>query len=349
MFRRGKETGTNAQPIRKKIVPGALGVGKVEMIFKEKPKRKSKIIAIILYTTFFSLVYFSFGWSREYLKEKQLIPTVRAVFKILDSWKLDYLTEKKTDLSYFTVPDSKGSIERTESGAKISSPDLIDTMFAQGYLHAVDRLFQMEVYRRASQGRLSELFGNQTIDHDKFSRIMQFSKVAKLNIDHLDKSTYRALEAYVNGINSYLTSESNLAFPLDFQLSHGLFSTVTLEKWTVHDSLSIFYLMSYEWSGAGWEDQLLRYLGNILTTEAAVDSLLNGNSSPHKRVNLESTDINMVSGFMGTTIAIGSKFLPESETSLLTSDFYSTVRDQHIDINFVSLTSLEPSPRILVL
>ena len=70
-----------------------------------------------------------------------------------------------------------------------------DLFFAQGYVHAQDRFFQMEMGRRAGHGRLSELLGESTLEFDRLSRTIGFGRIAASFEKNCSPETLRALEA----------------------------------------------------------------------------------------------------------------------------------------------------------
>jgi acyl-homoserine lactone acylase PvdQ len=327
---------TARKPLRRKVVPGALGIGKVEMIFKEKPKKRNKLLAYILYSIFISSIYFSFGWSRELLKEKQLIPSVRWMISTIDSIKLNYLTEIKTETKTFSPPFSSATIERKEDRITISSHSLHDLFYSQGYMHAVDRLYQMEIYRRASTGCLSEVFGNKTLYFDKFAKVMNFRYLAEQDYIYLDDSLKDLLSSYVKGINSYLESESFLSLPIDFQISSGFLQIGKKpSEWTIIDTLTITRMLFYEWSPGSWEDQLMTFLSEKQIGKSHSEMILKrkdiDNDEQQKLFKklqdslLKGSNITYyLSSLTGTTIAVGKRF-SSSSSSLFATDFLSTV------------------------
>jgi penicillin amidase len=88
--------------------------------------------------------------------------------------------------------------------------DLFD---AFGYVHAQDRLFQMEVLRRLADGRLSEVFGEKALQSDKFFRMLSFREQAKLTLATVYKDPnapfVKAAKAYLKGINQYIKVGKN--------------------------------------------------------------------------------------------------------------------------------------------
>ena len=79
-----------------------------------------------------------------------------------------------------------------------------DIFFALGFTHAQDRLWQMTLLRRAAQGRLSELFGKDTINTDILFRELGIYSSSKKSLEIQDSDTISALVAYSNGINEYI-------------------------------------------------------------------------------------------------------------------------------------------------
>src|SRR5215813_3764522 len=72
-----------------------------------------------------------------------------------------------------------------------------DLFMAQGYVHAQDRLWQMELQRRTGYGQLSELFGPIALDTDRFLRVLGFRRVVQREVELLEGDARVAIEAYV--------------------------------------------------------------------------------------------------------------------------------------------------------
>ncbi len=129
-----------------------------------------------------------------------------------------------------------------------------DMLFAQGYLHAQERLWQLELFRRVGQGRLSEVFGETMIDTDKFLRTLGIWQAAAANLAQLNAEQSKLLDAYVAGVNHWISSHAG-SLPPEF---------VTLrikpEPWTPQHSLAIEKIMSWD---------LALYSGAVELTRAA--------------------------------------------------------------------------------
>jgi penicillin amidase len=79
-----------------------------------------------------------------------------------------------------------------------------DLFFTQGHVHATHRLWQMEMFRRVLQGRLSEIFGQTTLDTDRFLRTIGLEEAAEAGTPSPDTPIYRQTERYSQGVNAAL-------------------------------------------------------------------------------------------------------------------------------------------------
>ncbi len=118
-----------------------------------------------------------------------------------------------------------------------------DLFFAQGYVTAQDRLFQMERNRRIAAGRLSEIFGKSTLETDVFLRTIGLRRAAEAEAATLDSETSAMLQAYADGVNAFVDSHRD-RLPLEFDLLG--FSP---ERWTPVDSLAWGKVMAWDLGG----------------------------------------------------------------------------------------------------
>jgi penicillin amidase len=86
----------------------------------------------------------------------------------------------------------------------IYAENMEDLVFAQGYVHAQDRFWQMEFWRRIGSGRLSELFGEAVLGVDIYIRTVDFRGLAEEEYEIMDEETKRYLDAYSAGVNAYI-------------------------------------------------------------------------------------------------------------------------------------------------
>ena len=131
-----------------------------------------------------------------------------------------------------------------------------DAMTVLGYVHAQDRLWQMELMKRIAPGRLSELFGTKALANDTFFAGIGIEENSEKAIAQLDKNseTYKLAMAYVDGINQYI---ENGKTPIEFQLVG-----VKKEKYTLKDVYNIFGFMSFSFAMAQKTDPLLTDIRN---------------------------------------------------------------------------------------
>ncbi len=103
------------------------------------------------------------------------------------------------------LPGLAGSAEvvRDEHGIpQVYADTTDDLMRAQGYVHAQERFYEMDVRRHVTAGRLSELFGETGLETDKFIRTLGWRRVAERELALVDPATRRGLQAYAEGVNA---------------------------------------------------------------------------------------------------------------------------------------------------
>lgn len=126
-----------------------------------------------------------------------------------------------------------------------------DAYFAQGYVHAQDRLWQMEFNRRLAAGRLSEVLGESTINTDRLVRTLGLHRAAERELEALPLEVRAELDAYADGVNAFIASHRN-HLPLEFQLLG-----FAPEPWASTDSLAWAKVMALGLDG-NWENELER-------------------------------------------------------------------------------------------
>lgn len=133
----------------------------------------------------------------------------------------------------------------------INAQNQKDAYIALGYVHAQERLWQMELIRRIAPGRLSEIFGKDLLKTDVFFSGLGIEEAAEKTIKNLDKTTqtYQLTEAYLQGINQYLEEGKT---PLEFSLVG-----IKKEKYTIKDIYNVFGYMSFSFAVAHKTDPLL--------------------------------------------------------------------------------------------
>ena len=125
-----------------------------------------------------------------------------------------------------------------------------DGWFAMGYVHAQDRLWQMEFQRRVAEGRLAEFLGGKAYDFDLLMRTIGIARMAERIVAHLDADTRANLEAYAAGVNAFLATEPVL--PVEFQVF-----SIQPERWKPADTMGWLLVMGWDLS-ANWRIELAR-------------------------------------------------------------------------------------------
>lgn len=123
-----------------------------------------------------------------------------------------------------------------------------DAYFAVGYVHAQDRLWQMELTRRAGLGTLAAVLGEPALPIDKMFRTLGVGDMSRRSASVLDAPTRTALESYAAGVNAFIASHKG-AFPIEFDVLG-----IEPEPWTIEHSLLISRLMAWELNYSRWVD-----------------------------------------------------------------------------------------------
>ncbi|MFP4346568.1 MAG: penicillin acylase family protein [Anaerolineales bacterium] len=124
-----------------------------------------------------------------------------------------------------------------------------DLLLGQGYVHAQERLFQMDFNRRAASGRLAEVVGERALPMDRWMRTLTLRRVAETEVGRLSPATRKALEAYAAGVNAFIARGP---LPVEFTLLR-----YRPEPWSATDTLCWIKMMAWE-LGVNWESELLR-------------------------------------------------------------------------------------------
>jgi penicillin amidase len=135
------------------------------------------------------------------------------------------------------------TVTRDEHGVpSIHASTLDDLLFAQGYITASDRLFQMDALRRHGAGELAELLGSSLVSHDRQQRYLQLRASADRAISVLPPDQLHQLQIYANGVNAFITTHTNPnTLPVEFHLLH-----YTPRPWLPRDSLLISLVMAQD-------------------------------------------------------------------------------------------------------
>lgn len=173
------------------------------------------------------------------------------------------------------LPDYSGEVESKNIGNTIevyrdslAVPYIFantdeDAAYALGYLHAQERLFQMDIQRRAGQGRLAEVLGRKALPFDEMFLTMGIERIAQEIWNQEKPETKRILSAYSNGINDFIDKNAN-RLSIEFDVLNYV-----PEKWKPFHSLIMVRLMAWELNIAWWEDLTFTHIAQLIGKEKA--------------------------------------------------------------------------------
>ena len=141
-----------------------------------------------------------------------------------------------------------------------------DLLFAQGFVHAQDRLWQMEMNRSLAKGTVSRLTGSSGVEIDKYFRTLGLHRIAKGYLRNADEITRNTLEAYAAGVNAFIGRGK---LPLEYRLLG-----VTPEPWLPEDTLAIGNLLGHNMA-INYGSEIMRAgIIGLLGEQAAADLML---------------------------------------------------------------------------
>src|SRR4051812_1160547 len=145
------------------------------------------------------------------------------------------------------------TVRRDERGIPyIEATNDDDLYFAQGYITATDRLWQMDLLRRNVRGELAEIFGESVLAEDQRHRTFGTSQVVEETAKHLPPNLNQALTAYANGVNAFIDSLDDKTIPVEFRLLQ-----YKPRHWTPADSLCVGKLLA-EYLSNSWPLDIMR-------------------------------------------------------------------------------------------
>jgi len=194
----------------------------------EGPKRKRRFLRIL-------------GWSLATLLVLALVAGGLGVWTVVRSWP-------KTDGSLEAAGLAQPvTVQRDASGIPaITAENAHDLFFAQGFVHAQDRFWEMDFRRHVTSGRLSELFGESQVGTDSFLRSLGWHEIAQQEVDALPADTRVYYEAYADGVNAYLQQRSGAGLSLEYAVLGLQNSGYEPEPWEPADSVAWLKAMAWD-------------------------------------------------------------------------------------------------------
>ncbi len=147
-----------------------------------------------------------------------------------------------------------------------------DLFYAQGFVQAQDRFYEMDIRRHITAGRLAEMLGEDALETDKFIRTMGWRRVAEEELSLLDPATLTYLEAFSDGVNAYIESHSPSQMSLEYSVLalNGL--DYAPEEWSPADSVAWLKAMAWDLRG-NMEDEISRAILAGRHSESDIDEL----------------------------------------------------------------------------
>lgn len=173
------------------------------------------------------------------------------------------------------VPGLHGAVTVRRDGSgvpQIYADDPHDLFLAQGFVHAQDRFWEMDVRRHITSGSLAELFGESQVETDTLIRTMGWRRVAEQEVALLDPASRANLDAYAVGVNAYLADHQGADLSVEYPLLSLGGLSYTPAPWTPADSVS--WLKAMAWNlNATLSDQVRHALLAATLTDRQVESL----------------------------------------------------------------------------
>src|SRR6188768_1653249 len=128
----------------------------------------------------------------------------------------------------------------------ISARNTDDLFFAQGYVHAQDRFWEMDFRRHVTSGRVSELFGESQLATDKFLRTLGWREIAEQEVEALDAEVRGYYDAYADGVNAYLADHRGPDASFEYAVLGLQNPGYEIEPWTPADSVAWLKAMAWD-------------------------------------------------------------------------------------------------------
>jgi acyl-homoserine lactone acylase PvdQ len=225
-------------------VAGYGNIGQVHIRYKPKPPPKSKY-GVFIFLFCLSLFLFSYSWTDPWRRYVFAVGPLRCAVKYFDKLRYYILEPSPAQLANFSVSHD------TFGNPFIEGPTLADAIFGQGYVHAKEHLFQMDLLRQRAFGNGSQYEGESRLIADLFVRAFDISGQAAVDLLAQDMEELSILQHYADGVNSYLAESHQL--PLEY----AVLGVSVVEEWQPLHSLGLLRYFAFQLSDS-WETELSR-------------------------------------------------------------------------------------------
>jgi penicillin amidase len=176
------------------------------------------------------------------------------------------------EISVVGLQDRVEVLRNGQGIPQIYADNATDLFFAQGFVQAQDRFYEMDFRRHLTAGRLAELVGEDAVETDEFVRTLGWRDVARRELDGLRPDTQRYLEAYSDGVNAYIEDKSAGELSLEYTMLSVTGPDYAPEPWTPVDSLAWLKAMAWDLRG-NMDDEIDRVLATQDLSAAEVEEL----------------------------------------------------------------------------
>lgn len=176
------------------------------------------------------------------------------------------------------------SVRRDSMGvAYLKADSDIDVYFAMGYVHAQDRLWQLELQRRICQGTLAEVLGRSALEQDIWVRTLGVYEAASKSVEYLSPAAIASLEAYAAGINEWI--RTNKKFPIEFTILG-----IEPQLWTKEDSLAWIKIFALTLSG-NYREEIKRFVSLRYLSDEQFNTLFEDGSPRHSVAQIDNPSV----------------------------------------------------------
>jgi penicillin G amidase len=205
-----------------------------------------------------------------------LVVVVALLAGLLLGWVVVRAFPQRTGTA--TVPDLQAAVTviRDANGIpQIYASTSADLFMAEGYLHASERMWQMEVWRHISSGTLSELFGKSEVKTDEFIRTLGWHQSAVRDYAAASPAARAALDAYAKGVNAWLATHTMGSLPFvvaGFLGAGGGLSGYKPKPWSAVDSVAWAKVEAWQ-LGGNMDTEIFNLLLSAKVDPAAIQEL----------------------------------------------------------------------------
>lgn len=182
------------------------------------------------------------------------------------------LPETTGELSLSGLGESVDVLRDDNGIPHLYGDSMSDLVMAQGYVQAQERFFEMDLRRHVTAGRLSEMFGEDGLETDKYIRTMGWRRVAEQELAILQPETRTLLQAYADGVNAYLDDNDPSEIAVEYTILGLSGLDYRPEDWTPVDSLAWLKAMAWDLRG-NMDEEIGRVLTAVGHTDEEVEQL----------------------------------------------------------------------------